>query len=143
VDIDWIHFTPWRSLAGGLLLGVATAMFLVLNGRVLGISGIVGGVLNAAPGDRSWRAFFVAGLLASPWVLGLFHPLPTPRFDTGWGVLVAAGLLVGFGTRMGAGCTSGHGICGIARFSPRSIMATLCFMATGFATVFVVRHWIA
>jgi uncharacterized protein len=143
VDIDWIHFTPWRSLAGGLLLGVATAMFLVLNGRVLGISGIVGGVFGSTRGDRSWRVFFLAGLVASPWALGLFQPAPAPRFDTGWGVLVAAGLLVGIGTRMGAGCTSGHGICGIARLSLRSIMATLCFMATGFATVFVVRHWIA
>jgi uncharacterized protein len=140
MSIDWIHFTPWRSLAGGLLLGIATAMFLLLNGRVLGISGIASGLLRPTRGDTFWRVLFFAGLVASPWVLGSFYEVPAPRFDNGWSTLVVAGLLVGFGTRMGAGCTSGHGICGIARLSPRSILATLCFMAMGFATVFVVRH---
>jgi uncharacterized protein len=143
MSIDWIHFTPWRSLAGGLLLGVATAMFLLLNGRVLGISGIAGGLLRPGRGDALWRVLFLAGLVASPWVLESFYEVPAPRFDTGWGTLVAAGLLVGFGTRLGSGCTSGHGVCGVARLSPRSIVATLCFMATGFATVFAVRHLLA
>jgi uncharacterized protein len=143
MSIDWIHFTPWRSLAGGILLGIATAMFLLLNGRVLGISGIASGLLRHARGDALWRVLFLAGLLAAPFVLGAVYPLPAPRFDTGWPTLVAAGLLVGWGTRLGSGCTSGHGICGLSRLSPRSLVATLCFMATGFATVFVVRHLLA
>jgi len=143
MSIDWIHFTPWRSLAGGLLLGIATSMFLLLNGRVLGISGIASGLLRPARGDALWRVLFLAGLLASPLVLGAFYSLPESRFDTGWATLVIAGLLVGWGTRLGSGCTSGHGICGLARLSPRSLAATLCFMATGFATVFVVRHLLA
>jgi len=143
MSIDWIHFTPWRSLSGGILLGIATAMFLLLNGRVLGISGIASGLLRPAPGDALWRVLFLAGLLAAPFVLGLVYPLPVPRFDTGWPTLVVAGLLVGWGTRLGSGCTSGHGICGLARLSPRSLVATMCFMATGFATVFVVRHLLA
>lgn len=143
MNIDWIHFTPWRSLAGGILLGIATAMFLLLNGRVLGISGIASGLLRPERGDALWRVLFLAGLLAAPLVLGSLYPLPVPRFDTGWAMLMVAGLLVGWGTRLGSGCTSGHGICGIARLSPRSLVATLCFMATGFATVFVVRHLLA
>jgi uncharacterized protein len=143
MSIDWIHFTPWRSLAGGVLLGIATAMFLLLNGRVLGISGIASGLLRPERGDALWRVLFLAGLLAAPSVLGSIYPLPAPRFDTAWGTLVVAGLLVGWGTRLGSGCTSGHGICGLARLSPRSLVATLCFMATGFATVFFVRHLLA
>jgi uncharacterized protein len=143
MSIDWIHFTPWRSLAGGILLGIATSMFLLLNGRVLGISGIASGLLRPERGDALWRVLFLAGLLAAPFVLGAIYPLPAPRFDTGWATLVVAGLLVGWGTRLGSGCTSGHGICGLARLSPRSLVATLCFMATGFATVFVVRHLLA
>jgi len=143
MSIDWIHFTPWRSLSGGILLGIATAMFLLLNGRVLGISGIASGLLRPERGDALWRVLFLAGLLAAPLVLGSVYPLPVPRFDAGWATLVAAGLLVGWGTRLGSGCTSGHGICGLARLSPRSLVATLCFMATGFATVFVVRHLLA
>jgi uncharacterized protein len=140
MTIDWNHFTPWSSLAGGLLLGLATALFLLLNGRVLGISGILGGLVRPRAGDIGWRLAFVAGLLVAPTLWHLSAP-PTPfRLEAGWAVLVAAGLLVGWGTRHASGCTSGHGVCGLSRLSPRSLVATLTFMLTGFATVFLVRH---
>jgi uncharacterized protein len=140
VSIDWSQFTPWASLAGGLLLGAAAGMFILLNGRLLGISGIVGGLLKPRTGDTGWRVAFVAGLLAAPTAWALFAPPVAPRIAAGPALLVAAGLLVGWGTRYGSGCTSGHGVCGLARLSPRSLAATLAFMATGFVTVFVVRH---
>jgi uncharacterized membrane protein YedE/YeeE len=141
--IDWTHFTPWASLAGGILLGVASAMFLLVNGRILGISGIVGGLLHAVRGDRAWRITFVLGMLAAPLCAGLWMPpawLQPPQIDATYGIVLVAGLLVGYGTRLGSGCTSGHGVCGLSRLSPRSAVATACFMASGFATVFVVRH---
>jgi uncharacterized protein len=140
VIIDLSHFTPWSSLAGGLLLGIAAALFILLNGRVLGISGILGGLLPPRSGDAGWRIAFIAGLLAAPAVWMLFAAPVVPRIAAGPGLLVTAGLLVGWGTRYGSGCTSGHGVCGLARLSPRSLVATLAFMATGFATVFVLRH---
>jgi uncharacterized membrane protein YedE/YeeE len=143
--IDWTHFTPWASLAGGILLGVASAMFLLVNGRILGISGIVGGLLHAVRGDRAWRITFVLGMLAAPLCAGLWMPPPwlqPPQIDAPYGIVIVAGLLVGYGTRLGSGCTSGHGVCGLSRLSPRSAVATACFMASGFATVFVVRHLI-
>jgi uncharacterized protein len=143
ITIDWTHFTPWLSLAGGLLLGLASALFILLNGRVLGISGIVAGLLRPRPADTAWRLAFVLGLLAAPAVYALAGPLPEVRIDASWGLLVIAGLLVGLGTRYGAGCTSGHGVCGLSRLSPRSLVATLAFMGTGFATVFVARHLFA
>ena len=140
MHIDWNHFTPWTALAGGLLLGLASALFILVNGRILGISSIVGGMLRPKAGDIAWRLAFVLGLLAAPtlyvWLAG---PL-TLTVDADWGTLVVAGLLVGIGTRYGAGCTSGHGVCGLSRLSPRSLVATLVFMAAGFGTVFVVRH---
>lgn len=143
MHIDWTHFTPWLSLAGGLLLGLAAAAFILLNGRVLGISGIVGGLLRPRAGDAGWRIAFLLGMLVAPASFALLAPagfLPAPRIEAGYGVLVIAGLLVGFGTRHGAGCTSGHGVCGLSRLSLRSLVATLAFMATGFLTVFLVRH---
>lgn len=143
MTIDWLHFTPWRSLAGGALIGLAAAILVVANGRIAGISGILGGLLRPARNDWGWRVAFVAGLLAAPTVYALVAPLPVPRIEAGTAVLVIAGLLVGFGTRLGSGCTSGHGVCGLARMSPRSLAATLGFMAAGFATVFVVRHVLA
>lgn len=143
MTIDWNHFTPATALAGGALIGLAAGMFALLNGRIAGISGVLGGLLGAAPGDRRWRLAFVLGLVAAPLVLGLFSALPALQIDAGYGALVLAGLLVGFGARYGSGCTSGHGVCGLSRFSPRSLLATLVFMATGFATVFVVRHLLA
>lgn len=140
MTLDWHHFTPWASLAGGLLLGLAAAAFVLLNGRILGISGIVGGLLRPQPGDTAWRVAFVLGMLAAPFVWQLAAALPEARVDAGWGTLIVAGLLVGAGTRWGSGCTSGHGVCGLSRLSPRSLAATLAFMGAGFATVFVVRH---
>jgi uncharacterized membrane protein YedE/YeeE len=143
VSIAWNHFTPWTSLAGGVLIGVAAALFVLLNGRVLGISGIVGGLLRPRDGDAAWRAAFVAGLLVAPAAWAFFAAPVVPRIAAGPVLLVIAGLLVGWGTRHGSGCTSGHGVCGLARLSPRSLAATLAFMATGFATVFVLRHLLA
>ena len=140
MSIDWNAFTPWASLAGGALIGLAAGLFVLLNGRVAGISGIVGGLLRPTRGDVGWRASFVAGLVGAPAVWLLFTALPKPQIDAGWGALVVAGLLVGIGTRYGAGCTSGHGVCGLSRLSPRSLVATLAFMAAGFVTVFVLRH---
>lgn len=139
--IDWNAFTPWTSLAGGALIGVAAAMFALLNGRIAGISGVLGGLLRPARGDVAWRAAFVLGLAAAPlayWVS--VGGVPRPRIDAGWAALVGAGLLVGLGTRYGSGCTSGHGVCGLSRLSPRSLVATAVFMGGGFATVFVARH---
>lgn len=138
--IDWTAFTPWSALAGGLLIGLAAAMFALLNGRIAGISGVVGGLLRPVWGDAAWRIAFVAGLIAAPLVYLLFAALPTPQIDAGFGTLVVAGVLVGAGSRYGSGCTSGHGICGLSRLSPRSLVATAVFMGAGFATVFAARH---
>ena len=138
--IDWSHFTPWSSLAGGILIGVAAAMLVLLNGRIAGISGIVGGLLAPRAGDMGWRFAFVGGLLISPALMALLGTSVLPRIDAGFGTLVVAGLAVGIGTSYGSGCTSGHGVCGISRLSPRSLVATGAFMVAGMATVFVVRH---
>lgn len=143
MTIDWAHFTPWSSLAGGILIGLATAIFLFFNGRIAGISGIVGGLLHPAKGDIAWRIAFVLGIVLSPFVFGLAAPLPAVRIDADTMTLIAAGLLVGIGTRFGSGCTSGHGVCGLSRRSPRSLVATLSFMLAGFVTVYVVRHLLA
>ena len=143
MTIDWIHFTPWTSLAGGVLLGIASALFILLNGRVLGISGILGGLLRPQKGDTGWRLFFLAGLLVAPTLWALFSPAVVPRIAAGWPVLMIAGLLVGWGTRYGSGCTSGHGVCGLSRLSPRSLVATLAFMGAGFVTVLLARHLLA
>ena len=143
MTIDWSNFTPWSSLAGGIVLGIASALFVLMNGRILGISGIIGGLVKRRPGDSGWRIAFVLGLLAAPTAWTLFAPPAATRIDAGWLAVVAAGLLVGVGTRYGAGCTSGHGVCGLSRLSPRSLAATVAFMAAGFATVFVLRHLLA
>jgi uncharacterized protein len=140
MTLDWTHFTPWSSLAGGLLIGLATAMFLLFNGRIAGISGVVGGLLRPAQGDIAWRIAFVVGIIVAPFAFGLAAPLPEVQIDAGTITLIAAGLLVGVGTRYGSGCTSGHGVCGLSRRSPRSIVATTAFMAAGFVTVFLLRH---
>ena len=140
MTIDWMAFTPWTSLAGGLLIGLAAAAFVLFNGRIAGISGILGGLLRPARGDIAWRVAFLAGLVGAPILYGLVAILPLATVDAGTGTLVAAGLLVGLGTRYGAGCTSGHGVCGISRGSPRSLAATAVFMFAGFVTVYIVRH---
>lgn len=138
--IDWNNFTPWTSLAGGLMIGIATALFLVFNGRIAGISGIVGGLLTPARGDIAWRLAFVGGLVLSPLVFSTIAPLPQVHIEASYSVLILAGLLVGIGTRYGSGCTSGHGVCGLSRRSPRSMVATVAFMFAGFVTVYLVRH---
>jgi uncharacterized membrane protein YedE/YeeE len=140
MSVDWTHFTPWASLAGGILIGLAAAMLVLLNGRIAGISGIVGGLLAPRRGETAWRLAFVAGLLAAPLVMLLLGASVTPRIDAGFGTLMVAGLLVGVGTSYGSGCTSGHGVCGLSRLSPRSLAATAAFMLAGVATVYVARH---
>lgn len=140
MSIDWTAFTPGMALAGGVLIGTAASLLVLFNGRIAGISGVLGGLAQAAPGDRAWRIAFVLGLMGAPLVYSGLVGAFDARIDASWGTLVAAGLLVGIGTRYGAGCTSGHGVCGLARLSRRSLVATLSFMAAGFATVFVLRH---
>lgn len=145
--LDLAAFTPAAAAAGGALIGLAAAATWLALGRVAGVSGIVGGLLRGLPPnagrERAWRWAFVAGLALSPWAYGLVAALPAARMDASMGTLVVAGLLVGLGTRYGGGCTSGHGVCGIARLSARSLVATACFMAAGFATVYAVRHFLA
>ena len=143
MTIDWASFTPWRALEGGILVGVAAALFVLLNGRIAGISGVLGGLVVPKKGDIARRSAFLVGLTAAPLVYTLFAVLPTPHIDAGTNALALAGLLVGIGTRYGSGCTSGHGVCGVSRLSPRSLVATLAFMGSGFATVFVLRHLMA
>ncbi|BBP59482.1 YeeE/YedE family protein [Pseudomonas sp. St316] len=138
--IDMNHFTPLSALVGGGLIGTAAGLFVLLNGRVAGISGIVGGVLRPVAGDVTWRMAFVLGLVMAPLLYRLFAPLPALQVDTGYPLLIVAGVLVGIGTRYGAGCTSGHGVCGLSRMSPRSAAATAIFMGVGFITVFMIRH---
>jgi uncharacterized protein len=143
MTIDWIHFTPWLSLGGGILLGLASAAFILVNGRILGISGILGGLLVPRLGDIGWRIAFLLGMAASPFVSSLILPvgfLEAPRIEAGYIAIAIAGLLVGFGTRYGSGCTSGHGVCGLSRLSPRSLVSTLTFMGLGFFVVYVMRH---
>ncbi|MGC5700945.1 YeeE/YedE family protein [Pseudomonas sp. NFXW11] len=137
---DSLHFSPWSALAGGALIGLAAALLMLANGRIAGISGLLGSLLQAGSEGRGEKALFILGLLLAPVLWGLFHALPEAEFHSGLPGLIGAGLLVGLGTRYGAGCTSGHGVCGISRLAPRSLVATLCFMAMGFATVWVIRH---
>lgn len=134
-------FTPEPALAGGIMIGLAAVILLLFNGRIAGISGIMGGMPAAPRGDRAWRLAFLAGLIAGPLLYPFLagRPLAITVTDS-WPLLIAGGLLVGFGTRLGQGCTSGHGVCGLARFSRRSLVATLVFLGAGFATVYIVRH---
>jgi uncharacterized membrane protein YedE/YeeE len=148
MTIDWSNFTPWSALAGGGLIGlVAGALYFAL-GRIAGISGILGSLLLDRSSEIGWRLAFLCGLLLAPGLWAIIVPggLPLPSLEIasqgGWAILVVAGLLVGFGTRLANGCTSGHGVCGLARLSPRSLVAVLCFMGIGIATVFVSRHLI-
>ena len=139
--IDWLSFTPIPSLLGGVILGVAAALYVLLHGRILGISGIVSGLLHPKLTDSAWRLSLVLGLISAPFLAALFFGIiPVVEIDASWLVIVIAGLLVGFGAQYGSGCTSGHGICGLSRLSPRSLVATLAFMCAGFVMVFVIRH---
>ena len=143
MNLDWAHFTPWASLTGGIVLGIASAIFILVNGRILGISGILGGLLPPKVGDTTWRLAFLLGFAAAPTVFHAVVPaqyITAPRIDASDLMVVAAGLLVGIGTRYASGCTSGHGVCGLSRLSPRSLVATASFMGAGFAVVYVMRH---
>ncbi|WP_028233078.1 YeeE/YedE family protein [Paraburkholderia mimosarum] len=140
--IDFTHFTPALSLTGGLIIGLAAAVLVLFNGRIAGISGIFGGLLSLPRNDSGWRLAFVAGLIIAPVIAGLLGKPAIADIEASWGVILVAGFLVGIGTRYASGCTSGHGVCGLSRGSPRSLVATLIFMAAGFLTVFVQRHLI-
>ena len=143
MNLDWAHFTPWASLAGGIILGLASAIFILVNGRILGISGILGGLMPPKGGDTFWRVAFILGLFTAPTVFHAVVPaeyISAPRIDAADLTVVAAGLLVGIGTRYASGCTSGHGVCGLSRLSPRSLVATASFMFAGFVMVYVMRH---
>ncbi len=143
MNIDWTHFTPFSALAGGAMIGAAAALLILGVGRVMGAAGILGGALEAHGGETAWRWSLIAGLALAPSLAHLLWGATSPTFATGWPVLLVSGLLVGFGARLGSGCTSGHGVCGLARLSPRAVVATALFLAAGFATVFVVRHVLA
>ena len=142
MTVDWSAFTPWSALIGGVIIGLAAALLVLVNGRVAGISGIIGGMLRPKAGEFGWRLAFTAGLLLAPLAYAMAGPRAPITIDAGYPILIVAGLLVGIGTRYAGGCTSGHGVCGLSRLSPRSLAATLSFMAAGFATVYVVRHLI-
>ncbi|MGZ8252106.1 MAG: YeeE/YedE family protein [Methylophilaceae bacterium] len=138
--INWAEFTPPNSLLGGMLIGLAASMLILLNGRIAGISGILGGLLTAKGNDTNWRLAFLSGLIVAPLLYGAVHVLPAVTINAGNTTIIIAGLLVGIGTRYGSGCTSGHGVCGIARLSPRSIAATCIFILAGVVTVFLARQ---
>ena len=143
--LDWNSFTPWASLAGGLAIGLAAGLYVLGVGRIAGIAGIVGGALQSLRGRPASAApawWFLLGLVLAPWAWRLVAPLPAIVVDVGPFGLVSAGLLVGFGVRLGNGCTSGHGVCGLSRLSLRSLANVIAFMAAGAATVFVLRHLI-
>ena len=143
MQINWLEFTPGPALLGGVILGLAAALYVHLHGRILGISGIISGLFTPKSGDVSWRLSVILGLLSSPlWAAVLFEMHPIQVIDASWAAIVVAGLLIGFGAVYGSGCTSGHGICGLSSLSPRSMVATLSFMLAGFITVFVIRHMI-
>lgn len=140
MSIDWLNFTPCTSLVGGLFIGLAVAILLLFNGRIAGISGIIGGLLSPQKNDILWRLAFIFGLIVAPFFFSMLSPLPKVTIDAGTYRLIAAGLLVGIGTRYGSGCTSGHGVCGLSRQSLRSVVATIIFIMAGFLTVSVFRH---
>lgn len=143
--IDWVGFTPWPAFGGGILIGLAASLLFLANGRIAGISGIVGGLLKNTRSDVAWRYYFLFGLLLAPllWWASLGRPVPVFSVTTtgGWVLIVVGGLLVGFGTRLANGCTSGHGVCGLARLSLRSLAAVATFLGAGLVTVYLVRHW--
>ncbi|MDR0770793.1 MAG: YeeE/YedE family protein [Burkholderiales bacterium] len=142
MTIDWAQFTPWTSFLGGMLIGLAASLLVLFNGRIAGISGIVGNLFASPKKQEAWRWFFVAGLLLSAVLYKFSVGYPPAQYPSSGWVLIVAGLLVGFGARLGSGCTSGHGICGLSRLSRRSLAATLVFMTTAATTVYITRHLI-
>lgn len=139
MNASW-DFIPWHAAAGGLVIGGAVTLLLLFNGRIAGISGIVGGLYRMQKVDASWRIAFIAGLVLSAVIWQFFFVLPEIQIRTHYVLLALAGVLVGYGTRLGSGCTSGHGVCGLSRLSLRSLVATVIFMMMGFVTVYVMRH---
>ena len=137
MTINLVQFTPFLSFLGGVLIGCAAWILILFCGRIAGISGIIGGVLSRGTPDRGWRLAFLVGIIISPLLYALVYPLPAIEVSASWPILIIAGLLVGIGTRYGSGCTSGHGVCGLSRLSPRSLVATLTFMAVAFITVWL------
>jgi uncharacterized membrane protein YedE/YeeE len=145
MHINWQEFTPWSSLIGGSIIGLGVTILVLFKGRIAGISGILGALMqfkNTPKDHYLWRILFLIGLLSSSLIYSLFFRLPNIQIDANIMMLILAGLLVGFGTRMGSGCTSGHGICGLGRLSPRSLVATLSFMGAGFIGCFMFLHLI-
>jgi len=141
MQIDWLAFSPGPAFLGGILLGVSATLYAILHGRILGISGIISGLLSPKEGDIHWRLSLVLGLLSAPFLGSLLFDLQTRSvIDADWIAIIIAGVLVGFGASYGSGCTSGHGICGLSRLSPRSLLATISFMGAGFLMVFIIRH---
>ncbi|MFO3904901.1 YeeE/YedE family protein [Enterobacter hormaechei] len=140
--IDFAHFTPLSSFGGGVLIGLAAILLIHFCGRIAGISGIVAGMLAKKTRTEGWRIAFLAGLIGSPLLFSLFFPLPAITVQTSWPMIIVAGLLVGIGSRLGSGCTSGHGVCGLSRFSKRSLAATLTFMAVGVVTATLTGFWL-
>ena len=143
VHINYLDLLPWQAVAGGLAIGCAVTILLLFNGRIAGISGIIGGLFRLQKGDIGWRIAFISGLVLSVTTWKLFFLLPEVRIDASHVMLILAGLLVGYGTRLGSGCTSGHGVCGLSRGSIRSFAATAIFILTAMMTVYAVRHVIA
>jgi uncharacterized membrane protein YedE/YeeE len=145
MTINWVDFTPWASLLGGGLIGLSAVMLMAIKGRIAGISGILGSLMqseNTPSGHYVWRITFLLGLVLSGFFYQIFYVMPESHIDSGYVTMGIAGLLVGFGTRMGSGCTSGHAVCGLGRMSFRSLIATLTFMLIGFLTAFVFFHLI-
>jgi uncharacterized membrane protein YedE/YeeE len=140
MQIDWTNFSPWSGALGGVAIGLAAGLMILLLGRIAGVSGIVAGLLPPSKNDVAWRVAFVLGLIVSAALWRLAGAARAPVFDIGYGATILAGLLVGFGARLAGGCTSGHGVCGLSRLSPRSLAATLAFMTSGVLTVFTLRH---
>ncbi len=143
MNFEWTHFAPFSALAGGAMIGAAAALLILGAGRIMGAAGILGGALEGRREEAAWRWWLIAGLVAAPSLAQGLWGAEAPTFAASWPVLLVSGLLVGFGARLGSGCTSGHGVCGLSRLSPRSFVATALFMAAGFATVFLARHVLA